>query len=68
METFKINIEKHEYTIHALEEKEQILYEVYDDDLLCILSVNENAEWEANNNYQKELVQKFGEAINQHES
>jgi hypothetical protein len=63
MHAFKINVNNQELVVRPLQEKDQILYEIYADDLLCVIGLNENAEWEANNDYDASAVRKIGNAI-----
>ena len=63
MEAFIITIEGQDLSINPREDKDQILYEVYKEGLLCVVGLNEEAQWEANNNCDSELVQQIGDAI-----
>ena len=63
MQEFKIIVDDKEYNIVSIDEKDQILYEVHDNDLLCVVGLNEDANWEANTNLDETLVAKIGQAI-----
>jgi len=44
-----------------------VLYEILaGDKLLAVVGLNEDAEWEANNEYPEEIVRVIGEAIGSH--
>jgi hypothetical protein len=67
MDAFKVKIEDKEYSILPIQEKDQFLYEVSVNDLVYVIGLNENAGWESTADIDDPLVQKIGNAIEDHE-
>jgi hypothetical protein len=63
MEPFTINLDNQKFKVIPLEEKDQMLYQIFSNDLLCLIGLNENDEWESNNDCPQELIKKIGETI-----
>ena len=63
MNQFTINIDNKVYTVIPLQEEDQMLFEVHDNKLLCIIGLNEYGEWEANCDFDENIVSKIGEGI-----
>ena len=68
MNEFKITVEDKQYTICPLNEKDQALYEVHDGDAFFVIGVNEYAAWEGTLTLDESLVQKIGNAIEDHDA
>lgn len=47
---------------------DQVLYEIYDNDLLCVIGLNEEKKWEPDRDFPMEFAEKIGDAIDKVES
>ena len=64
METLQFPINGEIYSATPIESADQVLYEIrLDYDLLCVIGLNENGRWEANNDFDEHMVQQLGTLI-----
>ena len=64
MDPFTITVNGRYFNVRPIEAVDQVLYEIYDSsELLTVIGLNEDAEWEANNNFDEFLAKSMGEEI-----
>ncbi len=55
-------------TVKPLHNTDQIVYEIYNDQLLCVVGINEKANWDADRKVSSYLIYEIGKAIEKKES
>lgn len=67
--TIVVPYEKHwkELTIKPLHNIDQVVYEVYDEQFLCVVGLNEKANWDADRKISSHLIYEIGNAIEKKE-
>ncbi len=69
---FEINVEyegkNHQLQVKPKNYTDQVLYEIYDNGLLCVIGLTEEKKWEADRDIHMAFVEKIGDAIDKVES
>lgn len=65
--TVEHNNQTYNYTIVPIEDKDQVLYEVHDRELFCIVGLDNEGEWSVDRDIPLDFINQIGNAIDEHE-
>lgn len=62
--TLMVDIDGRQFHVYPNDETDQVTYLIQEgNETITVIGLNENAEWEATNEFDPEMVRKIGQAI-----